>query len=339
MIAWVDDVLRAVRRTVRAPALQDVVRPLLRAEDAAALIAQALGARTMPMSRPVAQRASGDSLSVWKGRGLDYAESRVYQPGDDLRDLHWRLLARTGKPYIKVHQEEHAPATHVLLDLRPGMAFGTRLRTKAEQAARMVLLTCATQALAAEGASSVMGLTLWRHVPRALDLGRGQPAVQRLAQVLGQEQVVPAAMSEPDAAPPDAAAVFETWAQRLAGTLPAGSRLVLASDGAGWDAPGVDSALWALRSRAEVLMLLVCDPVEYALPSGVALDAATFVDLLQRQTGTLSDNAPLRATFTRLALQRREALLARWRAHGLICLEAGIKQADSDVLRALRQVV
>ncbi len=338
-MAWVDDVLRTVRRTLRAPAAPDAARPLLPADDAAALIAQARGARTMPVSRPVGQRASGDSLSAWMGRGLDYAESRVYQPGDDLRDLHWRLLARTGKPYIKVHQEEHAPATHVLLDLHPGMAFGTRLRTKAEQAARMALLACATLALAAEGASGAMGLTLWRHVPRALDLGRGLPAMQRLARVLEQERVVPAAKSDLDAAPPDVAAAFETWAQRLVRTLPNGSRLVLVSDAAGWDVPGVDSALWALRSRAEVLVLLVRDPVEYALPSGDALAAATFVDLLQRQTGTLPGDDALRTTFTRLALQRRDALLARWRAHGLICLEAGVEQADSDVLRVLRQVV
>lgn len=326
-----------VRRTVRGATAQDAVRPLLRAEDAAALIDQARGARAARIARPVGQRSPGDSVSAWMGRGLDYAESRAYQAGDDLRDLHWRLLARTGRPYVKVHREEHAPAWHALLDLRPAMAFGTRLRTKAEQAARMALLACATQALAAEGAPGSMGITLWQHPPRAIDLGRGLPAVRRLTQVLGQEQVIPVSSSdlafEPSA---DATALFANWAQRLARTLSDGSRLVLISDGAGWDAPEIDSALWALRGRAEVVLLLVSDPVEHALPSGVALDAATFVDLARRQTGTLPGAAVSRAEFTRLAQQRRDALLARWRSRGLRCVDAGVEQGDAAVLRALR---
>ncbi|MGA8010767.1 MAG: DUF58 domain-containing protein, partial [Thiomonas sp.] len=287
------------------------------------------------MVRPVGASAAGDSISARLGRGLDYAESRTYQPGDDLRGLHWRLLARTGKPFVKVHQEEHAPAWHALLDLRPGMVFGTRLRTKAEQAARMSLLACISYALAAEGAAGAMGLTLWRGRMQASDLGRGLPAVRRLTQTLMETQIAPAAQGDwVDAQAASTASTFTDWAQRLARTLSDGSRLVLISDGAGWDAPEIDAALWALRSRAEVLLLLVSDPVESALPAGAALGAATFVDLAQHQTGVLPDAAS-RTAFVRLAQQRRAALLARWRARGLVCIDAGVEHDDAVVLRAL----
>ncbi len=310
-------------------------RPLLLAADAAALIAQTRGLRHAAATQPVSQRAAGDSLSRWTGRGLDYAESRAYQPGDDLRDLHWRLLARTGKPYVKVHREEHAPALHLLLDLRPGMVFGTRVRTKAEQAARMLLLACAAQTLAAEGAAGSVGLSLWRGMVRSAELGRGLLAVQRLAQRLQQERIEALQQGHLAEAPETAAAVFAAWAQHLARTLPEGARVLLASDGAGWDAPDIDAALWTLRSRAEVLLLRVTDPVEAGLPADAALDGAVFVDLARQQSGPWPD-AAARAAFAQRAAQHRTALLARWHARGLRCIAAGVDQSDAAVLLALR---
>ncbi|MDD5000651.1 MAG: DUF58 domain-containing protein [Thiomonas arsenitoxydans] len=310
-------------------------RPLLLAADAAALIARARGLRLAAATQPVSQRAAGDSRSRWTGRGLDYAESRAYQPGDDLRDLHWRLLARTGRPYVKVHREEHAPALHLLLDLRPGMVFGTRVRTKAEQAARMLLLGCAAQALAAEGAAGALGLSLWRGPVRSAELGRGLLAVQRLAQRLQQERIEALQPDHLAEAPETSAGVFAAWAQRLARTLPEGARVLLASDGAGWDAPDIDAALWTLRSRVEVLLLRVTDPVEAGLPADAALDGAIFVDLARQQSGPWPD-AAARAAFSRRAAQHRTALLARWRARGLRCIAAGVDQSDVAVLRALR---
>lgn len=310
-------------------------RPLLNEADAAALISRARGLRLAAAAQPVSQRAAGDSRSRWTGRGLDYAESRAYQPGDDLRDLHWRLLARTGRPYVKVHREEHAPALHLLLDLRPGMFFGTRVRTKAEQAARMLLLACAAQTLAAEAAAGSVGLSLWRGPVRSAELGRGLLAVQRLAQRLQQERIEAPQPGHHAEAPETSAGVFAAWAQRLARTLPEGARVLIASDGAGWDAPDIDAALWTLRSRSEVLLLRVTDPVEAGLPADAALDGAVFVDLARQQSGPWPD-AAARAAFAQRAAQHRTALLARWRAHGLRCIAAGVDQSDAAVLRALR---
>jgi uncharacterized protein (DUF58 family) len=81
--------------------------------------------------------ASGGHLSPYKGRGVEYDESRPYQPGDDLRTIDWRVTARTGKPHTKVFREERNRPVFVWLDLRRPMLFATRGAYKAVRAAEM----------------------------------------------------------------------------------------------------------------------------------------------------------------------------------------------------------
>lgn len=78
----------------------------------------------------------GTHSSRLYGRGMDYAESRAYQPGDDVRRLDWRLTARSGRLHTKLFQEEREGQLLILLDQHPGMRFGTRTRFKSVQAAR-----------------------------------------------------------------------------------------------------------------------------------------------------------------------------------------------------------
>ena len=71
---------------------------------------------------------------------MDYAESRVYQPGDDVRRLDWRLTARSGELHTKLFQEEREGRLLILLDTHASMRFGTRVRFKSVQAARAAAL-------------------------------------------------------------------------------------------------------------------------------------------------------------------------------------------------------
>ncbi|MBB6241323.1 uncharacterized protein (DUF58 family) [Rhodanobacter sp. MP1X3] len=79
---------------------------------------------------------SGQQSSRLYGRGMDYAESRVYQAGDDVRRLDWRLTARSGKLHTKLFQEDREGSLLILVDTHSSMRFGTRVRFKSVQAAR-----------------------------------------------------------------------------------------------------------------------------------------------------------------------------------------------------------
>jgi len=63
-------------------------------------------ALSLPMHRPSVSALAGAYRSRFRGRGVDFVESRAYLPGDDIRNMDWRVTARTGKPHTKIFQEE-----------------------------------------------------------------------------------------------------------------------------------------------------------------------------------------------------------------------------------------
>lgn len=83
---------------------------------------------------------TGAHPSRFRGRGMDYQESRAYQPGDDVRSMDWRVTARAGLPYVKMYEEERERPVMLLVDLNPGMFFATRGAFKSVVAARMAAL-------------------------------------------------------------------------------------------------------------------------------------------------------------------------------------------------------
>ena len=100
-----------------------------------------------PNARIVGNRA-GSKLSKLKGRGVDLAEVRAYQPGDDIRSIDWRVTARTNKPHTKIFREERERPTLIVVDQSQNMFFGSKLRLKsvavADIAARIAWQTLAT---------------------------------------------------------------------------------------------------------------------------------------------------------------------------------------------------
>ncbi len=62
-----------------------------------------------------------------RGRGLSFEELRDYLPGDDIRTIDWRVTARTGKPFVRVYDEEKDRPALIVVDQRMNMFFGSRL--------------------------------------------------------------------------------------------------------------------------------------------------------------------------------------------------------------------
>lgn len=77
---------------------------------------------------------AGHRRSNVRGRGIEFAEVRQYQAGDEVRSIDWRVTARTGEPHTRVYHEERERPILVLIDQRPTMFFGSRKRFKSVQA-------------------------------------------------------------------------------------------------------------------------------------------------------------------------------------------------------------
>ena len=68
---------------------------------------------------------SGEYHSVFKGRGMNFAEVREYQYGDDIRSIDWNVTARTGHPFVKVFEEERELTVMLVVDVSASGDFGT----------------------------------------------------------------------------------------------------------------------------------------------------------------------------------------------------------------------
>ncbi len=95
-------------------------------------------AKALPQRRTIARAAlAGQRASNIKGRGMEFAEVRHYQSGDDVRTIDWRVTARTGKAHTKLFVEERERPVLILLDLSHSLYFGSSLMLQAVQAAHL----------------------------------------------------------------------------------------------------------------------------------------------------------------------------------------------------------
>lgn len=76
-------------------------------------------------------------LTNVRGRGMEFAEVRNYQPGDDIRHIQWRITAKTGKTHVKLYQEEKERPLVLFIDFSKSMYFGTRTAYKSVIAAHL----------------------------------------------------------------------------------------------------------------------------------------------------------------------------------------------------------
>ena len=108
----------------------------------AELIALQQQANKLDMRRRSYARSSstGSHHSRFRGRGMDYQESRIYQAGDDIRNMDWRVTARAGKPHTKLYQEERERPVVLVVDFNQGMFFGSIKTLKSVLAAKAATL-------------------------------------------------------------------------------------------------------------------------------------------------------------------------------------------------------
>ncbi len=120
---------------------------------------------------------AGQYHSVFKGRGMEFAEVREYQHGDDVRIIDWNVTARTGSPHVKVFNEERELTVILMVDASSSLSFGTRDKTKSELAAEL----CALLAFSAVQNNDQVGLIIFTdRVELAIPPKKGRQHVLRI---------------------------------------------------------------------------------------------------------------------------------------------------------------
>ncbi|MFC5490449.1 DUF58 domain-containing protein [Dokdonella soli] len=222
-------------------------------DELIALSALAHGTSLARSRRSPALR-TGTSSSRWRGRGVDFRESRIYQAGDEIRHMDWRVTARSGKPHTKLFEEEREQGLLLAMDLNPGMRFGTRVRFKSVQAARAAALL----AWMASAAGDRVG---------AIGFGGGINGEVKPAGGRRGVLHVLRALRDWDASADDAnqQEPLSSALARVRRLLRPGMRLVLLSDGFSTDAAAAER-LPQIAGRHEVSVVLLRDALELAPP-------------------------------------------------------------------------
>ena len=90
--------------------------------------------------RLVEEVFAGQSESVFKGRGMEFAEVRPYLPGDEVRDIDWNVTARSGAPFVKRFTEERELTVMLAVDVSGSLEFGSGAVSKRELVAELAAL-------------------------------------------------------------------------------------------------------------------------------------------------------------------------------------------------------
>jgi len=231
----------------------------------------------LPRLESRAMRAGQQSSRLY-GRGMDYAESRIYQPGDDVRRLDWRLTARSGKLHTKLFQEEREGRLLILVDAHESMRFGTRVRLKSVQAARAAALA-AWYAVRAGERVGLMSFGNGHRMLRPQSGTRGALAVcGALADWDANYTAIP---GEP----------LSDVILRAARLMHGANRVLLISDGLSCD-DAARGHLLELSRKAGIRVLVVADALELGLPpagrypmehDGIRRDVALFGERQRRE--------------------------------------------------------
>ncbi len=195
---------------------------------------------------------SGAHRSPLRGRGLEYLESRPYLPGDEPRQMDWRLTARRFSPHVKVFAEERERPLWLVVDQGPSMRFGTQVAFKSAVAAQVAAILGWA---AVESGDRVGGLVfderrLFRQQPVPRERGL-LALLARLSDTLG-----PAAGGQ---------SLLLESIRHLANSVRPGGLIIMISDFMGLD----DSlAAWAARLRLgnELIFVLIHDLLESEPP-------------------------------------------------------------------------
>ena len=200
---------------------------------------------------------TGAYVSRFRGRGMEFDESRPYQPGDDPRSIDWRVTARSTTAYTKLFREERERPVLIAVDLRSNMHFATQGCFKSVNASRAAaLLSWAAHHRGDRLGGLIFGDTTHRELKPRL----GRRAALRFVHELVEHRT--GCSDDSEARNEDALTQAMSALRRVARP---GSLVVVISDFAGFSR-AAQSYLSSVARHSEVLAVFLSDPLERELP-------------------------------------------------------------------------
>lgn len=264
-------------------------------------------------------RQGGAYMSSFKGRGMEFDESRLYLPGDDIRNMDWKVTARTGDPHTKVFREERERPVLIWLDLNPSMFFATRGCFKSVTASKAAALL----AWSTSAHNDRLGALIFAgndHVE--LKPRRGKSAVLDL---IGRTCKHPAWKNTSNGQ----ARNTNRAMSRLRKVTRPGSLVFLISDFREMDDQS-RSHLINIARHNDVVLVQVFDPIEVELPPAGSYKVSDGINELQLNTA----DRKLRQEYRQRFDQRQSELAKLCRQHRMYLLPLS---TQDDVLSSLQQ--
>lgn len=225
-------------------------------------------ARKLDLSQRSFARASttGSHHSRFRGRGMDYQESRIYQAGDDIRNMDWRVTARSGKPHTKLYQEERERPVMLLLDFSPSMFFGSKKVLKSVQAAKIAALLAWAATLRGDRVGALIIANQQAHKELAPKSGK-RGALQLIRELV--KQVDPQrffqSTNKPETSKTNARNALNDELQRLRRISRPGSLIFIISDFYQID-EDTSNHLLRLSHHNDLIAIQIIDPLELQVP-------------------------------------------------------------------------
>ena len=257
---------------------------------------------------------SGAYVSRFKGRGMEFDEARLYQPGDDIRSIDWRVTARTGKTYTKVFREERERPVFISVDDRLTMHFATRGVFKSVLAAKLAGLL----AWAAEHHGDRIGGQLFsEHDCYELKPQNGRHAVLRFLNALVKPQKSA-----------DKHFTLSQVLARLNQHARPGSLVYIVSDFRGINDES-ETHIAKLARHCEVVLIFIYDPLESSLPFKGRF---RFTDELSDVVVDAGDQKGLSEYHQRFA-ERQQRLESLAKKRGLAFIQCSTQEDPVQCLR------
>lgn len=244
----------------------------------------------------------GETRSRFRGRGMEFEEVRHYQPGDDIRNIDWRVSARTGSTYTKLFCEERERPVHILVDQRSSMFFGTRGRFKSVMAAELAT-ALAWAALA--GSDRIGGQIIGDHSESDIRARRNKQAVLKFIHDLNEYN-----RSLPSDETPQKGKTFTDMVDECRRITRPGTAIFILSDFHDFDDKAAKS-LSKLGRHTDINLFQILDPLEAELPVSGTVSISDGVHRSSVQLGNSLQKAYVEQMKERAKLLREAALRSR----------------------------